>query len=1547
MSKRIVLVLAIFAASFAVFATVWQGAVTETVSAQTVEPGPVTLPIGDLPPHLMRVEGIVEGTTEPVLVQLVDPDGNVIQETPAKATGQFLFPEITRRTYQVQVVNRDKDILELREDVAVLAADHANQHLLVTLASQTDAPTEEISSEEEGVVQSETIRSAPTATGTIGFNLSHDAYVEIYDASDDRYLGDHNTRYEGITLELAAGDYKFNFDPNTSWYENYVEEWFDNQRSIDNATVVTVGDGTQQTLTVEFDVGGTIAGTVFNADTNEPVHSVYVEAYSSENERVTYDYTGSDGTYELDELQPGEVRLKFVNYDGSYLTEWYEDAVDYASATPITVVLSETISNVDAYIQLGGVITGTIRDADTNQPVPGVFVEAYSSEDERVAYDYADSNGVYVVEGLEAGDIRLQFADTYNSVYFSEWYDDAETYALATPISIAPNQTIPNIDAAIQRGGELSGTVFTSGGMPITDTRVYVYTSTQSTYSIEQDYISVSDQGQYRFDGLATGTYFLEFVPDSVWNSSLGYSVRQVWAPEYHDGKATLVDADGISVTAGQSTNVDATLELGGVLKGRITADDNGEPLESVRVRVEGLATDVYASVSTDSSGYYEIVGLPADNYRIEFDASWASEYLDEYYNRVFDAVDSTPVEIALGETETLDYSLRKGGVIVGRVTALDTGNPLEDIYVQLYEPPSGVDCYYDGNVADSTYTDASGYYTFTRLLPNTYDITIGTLDYRRPDNDESKAYMPTSSDDIVVEAGDTIQVNSRLERGGQYSGVVTAEDTGNPLAGVRVSTYQWNYYAPGDYYWWSHRGDDYTDETGAFVSPGLYGGDYAVTFSTSPYDDAPAKYYVDETWNNQEGSYYYADNITLITITDGELETGIDVALARGGTVTGRVIAGDTGDPLEWVYPDVYRVLEDGSLRYVEGHRTQASGVYTITGIPQGEYIVGFETVYWSDETASYIDEYFDDKPSASAANVITVSAGLTTTEVNASLARGGSIEGTVRDVDGNLIRYLSAVLYDSNGDFVTYDDSDYDGSYAFRGLRPGTYYVMFQSAYDYDQEGEDGCPPLIRHGHYYGGGSTFDTAMPVEVVGTNTTTGIDGVLGNADSWPIYPNEETYPVSGNITDENNQPLSDVVVQSNTGVASATDASGNYTLALRNGSYVLTPEKVGFNFTPVTRTVTVDGEDQSGFDFSGSALPSTASVSGNVMGDESGRVPQPLAGARVTLLQWVQNSWEFAATASTDAVGDYSFVDLFAGDYRIQFSHQGYISEYYDDALAFADAETLTLTAGEAYTDADAVIIKQADPEVVVDGGQTIVDPVSGEVTVRVPRGGSQEVTIVREATCEVGAPLSVYLIVGTARFEMSAIGDDQYRVTLTTDDLPAGSSHNMQVEVTCDVVVIIDVGSIQLYDPSGYITDANTGAAIEGATVMLYRVDGATPDTSSTTGDCRTVDTRPADSSGQFGAWSGVPSASIGDGYPVSSDLFSGGFSPEINPQVTGSDGYYGWDVALGCWYVVVEAEGYLTAISPMVGVPPEVTDLDIALKPAAVKLYLPVIVR
>jgi len=150
---------------------------------------------------------------------------------------------------------------------------------------------------------------------------------------------------------------------------------------------------------------------------------------------------------------------------------------------------------------------------------------------------------------------------------------------------------------------------------------------------------------------------------------------------------------------------------------------------------------------------------------------------------------------------------------------------------------------------------------------------------------------------------------------------------------------------------------------------------------------------------------------------------------------------------------------------------------------------------------------------------------------------------------------------------------------------------------------------------------------------------------------------------------------------------------------------------------------------------------------------------------------------------------------------------------------------------------------------------------------------------------------------------------------TITLSNVPAGSNHWAApvANVTRgDITLIVEspeqgrleqvIGRIQLIDPSGYVTDQFTGAPIEGAVVTLHRLN---PET----GEFEFLD--PA----------------VGSNSML--------MQPFANPQYTLSDGYYGWDVAPGTYYVSVQKGGYFEIVeSRGATVPPPVTDLDVQLK-------------
>ncbi len=255
---------------------------------------------------------------------------------------------------------------------------------------------------------------------------------------------------------------------------------------------------------------------------------------------------------------------------------------------------------------------------------------------------------------------------------------------------------------------------------------------------------------------------------------------------------------------------------------------------------------------------------------------------------------------------------------------------------------------------------------------------------------------------------------------------------------------------------------------------------------------------------------------------------------------------------------------------------------------------------------------------------------------------------------------------------------------------------------------------------------------------------------------------------------------------------------------------------------------------------------------------------------------------------------------------------------------------TVRVTTGGAQLTAPIGVV-EAKVRPTSDTGSVNVEE-DGRVQVTMPKRERSKVRIEREITCPDGSvPDTAHVRLGDREFPLIGVGEGATTraVEIPEADVVAGA---LTLVVSCgDVETPEDLGEIVLYDPSGIVSDAVTGAPVIGAVVTLYRVPGWLPrqaDDEPTEGTCESNLTK------EDGAdWSQEAPTSLGVPEPATSLSIS----PMLNPQVTNKIGYYGWDVAEGCWYVVVTRTGYDTLVSPVVGVPPEVTDLDLELSPIA----------
>jgi hypothetical protein len=805
---------------------------------------------------------------------------------------------------------------------------------------------------------------------------------------------------------------------------------------------------------------GQISGTVTAASGGALLSSVWVTAYTSrtasEYAYVAYDYTDATGTYSLTGLADGTYYVRYEKTD--YLTSFYNGKASLATADAVTVTGGGTTPNTNAALVLGGKISGTVTAASGGAPLQSTEVCAYTSRSDSMYdcydYDYTDASGVYTISGLPAGTYYLRFSHTD---YFDSYYNGKSSLATADGVSVTLGGT-STINAALVMGGKISGTVTAAnGGVPLEDVTVYAFTSRTAELYDYTAYDYTDAAGKYTLSGLETGTYYIRFAATD-------------YLPSYYNGKSSLAEADGVSATINTETiNIDASLALGGKITGTVTAAAGGALLNNVGVYAyTSQSADDYDYYDyTDASGVYTISGLPAATYYLKFEAT---DFLSSYYNGRESLAEADSVSVTLGGTTgNIDAALVVGGRISGTVTAEGTGTPLEDVYVVAYTPT--VTCYItEWTAVASDTTDVNGDYTISGLQTGPYKVKFEPEEYGVSAAYLGEYYNNKNSlalaDQFGVTAGQTTgNINAALTKGGTITGNVTAADGGAALKDVWVDVYN-----SSSGYWVE---DDITDVSGNYTVTGLPAGSYKVEFDPSTSGVSAA--YITEYYNDK-ATYGAADPVS---VSLGATVNNINAVLAHGGQFTGTVTAADGGALLEGVYVKVY----DSQGNQKAYDYTDSSGVYTTNGLASGSYRLLFSHSY--SNSVDYLAEYYNDKSTLSSADAVALTAPGKTT-VNAVLARGGSISGTVTSsLNGAPLEDVDVWALDAAGNDVEWTSTDSLGKYVLRGLPSGTYHVLF--AYSY-------C--AITWSIYYHQKPTLATADQVIVTAPGAVTGIDGQL-------------------------------------------------------------------------------------------------------------------------------------------------------------------------------------------------------------------------------------------------------------------------------------------------------------------------------------------------------------------------------------------------------------------------------------------------------------------
>jgi 5-hydroxyisourate hydrolase-like protein (transthyretin family) len=433
---------------------------------------------------------------------------------------------------------------------------------------------------------------------------------------------------------------------------------------------------------------------------------------------------------------------------------------------------------------------------------------------------------------------------------------------------------------------------------------------------------------------------------------------------------------------------------------------------------------------------------------------------------RVLTAAVSSAAVALLGLGAVPTATAAPPGQISGTVTNAD-GDAVAGITVTAYDADTGE------FGADAT-TKKDGTYTLKKL-----DAADYTVEFR--DNADFTLYAPEYYDDqtafedadpVTVAASQSVSgIDAVLARLGTISGSVTDEQ-GSPIAGAFYDILEDNPDGPP----FTDIGGGQVPANGHFSFPFVPAGTYLVYFYDSVGD------HVAEYWNDQESIF----DATKVTVTAGGTTSGIDAELSLAGHLTGKVTDSD-GNGLGGIEVQLGRLVDGEWRAYGEEtvFFTNEDGTYRIDGLPAGTYRAAF-----SDPERNYLYEQYDDKGPFDEGTTFTVTAGATTTDIDASLARAAHVTGTVTDESGQPIEGIFVALRGlEDGHWSYFGDAETaaDGTYSMDGLRPGTNYrVSFESQGDWAPE-------------YWDDFATIDDATTVALTNGQTLSGVDAELAPA----------------------------------------------------------------------------------------------------------------------------------------------------------------------------------------------------------------------------------------------------------------------------------------------------------------------------------------------------------------------------------------------------------------------------------------------------------------
>jgi len=399
----------------------------------------------------------------------------------------------------------------------------------------------------------------------------------------------------GNVLEYTIGKLK----PDENYYVDIICQGFPYQiyngkNNVSSADVVALT--TASSNYIDFTLvqqTGQISGNVNYPEGASSGDTIFISAFSSV-DSPRYEVStvldvncstssGCDVAYIIDGLNPNETYYLSITSD-KYKTFYYSNSANGANKLNDAVKVDPKLNkSIDLIISKGLSISGSVVTA-SGAGVANLVVEAWSTKLDSLGKAKTDKNGLFIIYGLDQTDDYIVYAIKPGvTPYFYTKLGTVRNSSSAEGLNPAVSQ---NIEIIFDEGESISGIVFDADGVRLEG--IWVRAESKSKH-IQSGVFTLSD-----------GSYQLLNLP-----SSNDYIISAQPIHTYMPSSKTNVSS--------ATSNINFYLDTGYTVSGKVL-DSSGNGISDIEVSLFSKSLSYLALDRSDSSGNYQISGVPEGN---------------------------------------------------------------------------------------------------------------------------------------------------------------------------------------------------------------------------------------------------------------------------------------------------------------------------------------------------------------------------------------------------------------------------------------------------------------------------------------------------------------------------------------------------------------------------------------------------------------------------------------------------------------------------------------------------------------------------------------------------------------------------------------------------------------------------------------------------------------------------------------------------------------------------------------------------------------------